>query len=72
MNQRLRQLDSEVINCRMSPEQFQSFSLPSDHIHYATYFRYAIPEFVEEERILYLDCDMTLLHRIYRLYLRLI
>lgn len=58
MNQRLRQLDSEVINCRMSPEQFQSFSLPSDHIHYATYFRYAIPEFVEEERILYLDCDM--------------
>ena len=42
----------------MSPEQFQSFSLPSDHIHYATYFRYAIPEFVEEERILYLDCDM--------------
>lgn len=58
MNQRLRQLDSEVINCRMSSEQFQSFSLPSDHIHYATYFRYAIPEFVEEERILYLDCDM--------------
>ena len=58
MNQRLRQLDSEVINCRMSPEQFQSFSLPSDHIHYATYFRYAIPEIVEEERILYLDCDM--------------
>ena len=58
MNQRLRQLDSEVINCRMSPEQFQSFSLPSDHIHYATYFRYVIPEFVEEERILYLDCDM--------------
>ena len=58
MNQRLRLLDSEVINCRMSPEQFQSFSLPSDHIHYATYFRYAIPEIVEEERVLYLDCDM--------------
>ena len=58
MNQRLRKLDSEVINCRMSPEQFQSFSLPSNHIHYATYFRYAIPEIVEEERILYLDCDM--------------
>ena len=58
MNQRLRQLDSEVINCRMSPEQFQSFSLPSNHIHYATYFRYAIPEIVEEKRTLYLDCDM--------------
>ena len=58
MNQRLRLLDSEVINCRMSPEKFQSFSLPSNHIHYATYFRYAIPEIVEEERILYLDCDM--------------
>lgn len=38
MNQRLRQLDSEVINCRMSPEQFPVLSLPGDHIHYATYF----------------------------------
>ena len=55
MNQRLRQLDSEVINCRMSPEQFQSFSLPSDHIHYATYFRYAIPEFVKEDQQVYGD-----------------
>ena len=25
MNQRLRKLDSEVINCRMSPEQFSPF-----------------------------------------------
>ena len=39
MNQRLQVLDSEIINCRMSAEQFQSFSLPSSHIHYSTYFQ---------------------------------
>lgn len=58
MNQRLQVLDSEIINCRMSAEQFQSFSLPSSHIHYSTYFRYCIPDVVEEKRVLYLDCDM--------------
>ena len=58
MNQRLQVLDSEIINCRMAAEQFQSFSLPSSHIHYSTYFRYCIPDVVEEKRVLYLDCDM--------------
>ncbi|KXT74715.1 putative CDP-glycerol:glycerophosphate glycerophosphotransferase [Streptococcus sp. DD10] len=58
MNRRLQVIDSEILNCRMSAESFQQFSLPSPHIHYAAYFRYCIPEIVEEARVLYLDCDM--------------
>ena len=58
MNRRLEAIDSEILNCRVSAESFKHFSLPSAHIHYATFFRYAIPEFVQEDRVLYLDCDM--------------
>ena len=57
-NRRLEAIDSEILNCRVSAESFKHFSLPSAHIHYATFFRYAIPEFVQEDRVLYLDCDM--------------
>lgn len=60
MNRRLEAIDSEILNCRVSAESFKQFSLPSTHIHYATFFRYAIPEFVQEDRVLYLDCDMIL------------
>ena len=58
MNRRLEAIDSEILNCRVSAESFKQFSLPSTHIHYATFFRYTIPEFVQEDRVLYLDCDM--------------
>ncbi|AOZ59320.1 MAG: glycosyltransferase [Streptococcus thermophilus] len=42
----------------MSAESFKQFSLPSTYIHYTTFFRYVIPEFVQENSVLYLDCDM--------------
>ena len=58
MNRRLEAIDSEILNCRVSAESFKQFSLPSAHIHYATFFRYVIPEFVQENSVLYLDCDM--------------
>lgn len=58
MNHRLATIDSEILNCRVAAESFKQFSLPSSHLHYATFFRYCIPELVEEDRVLYLDCDM--------------
>lgn len=38
MNRRLEAIDSEILNCRVSAESFKQFSLPSAHIHYATFF----------------------------------
>lgn len=58
MNSCLAAIDSEILNCRMSAESFKQFSLPSTYIHYTTFFRYVIPEFVQENSVLYLDCDM--------------
>lgn len=37
MNRRLEAIDSEILNCRVSAESFKQFSLPSTHIHYATF-----------------------------------
>ncbi|MFR6600357.1 MAG: glycosyltransferase [Streptococcus sp.] len=56
MNRRLEAIDSEILNCRVSAEALNNFC-PSAHIHYAT-FSVMIPEFVQEDRVLYLDCDM--------------
>ena len=61
MNRRLEAIDSEILNCRVSAESFKQFSLPSTHIHYATFFRYTIPEFVQEDRVLYLNGVMSLM-----------
>ena len=58
INSRLEATDSEILNCRVSAESFKQFSLPSTYIHYTTFFRYVIPEFVQENPVLYLDCDM--------------
>ena len=38
INRRLEATDSEILNCRVSAESFKHFSLPSTHIHYATFF----------------------------------
>ncbi len=67
MNQRLRQLDSEAVKLSdVSRAISLVLSLPSNHIHYATYFRYAIPEIVEEKWSFIWIATWSL-HRIYRL-----
>lgn len=58
MTKRLSYLNSEILNIKVSGDSFKKFNCPSTHIKYQTYFRYLIPEYVEEDRVLYLDCDM--------------
>lgn len=58
MTKRLSYFNSEIINIKVLGDSFKKFNCPSTHINYQTYFRYLIPEYVEEDRVLYLDCDM--------------
>lgn len=58
MTKRLSYFNSEILNIKVSGDSFKKFNCPSTHIKYQTYFRYLIPEYVEEDRVLYLDCDM--------------
>lgn len=60
MTKRLSYFNSEILNIKVSGDDFKTFNCPSTHIKYQTYFRYLIPEYVEEDRVLYLDCDMII------------
>lgn len=58
MTKRLSYFNSEIVNIKVSGEDFKNFRCPSSHINYQAYFRYLIPKYVKEDRVLYLDCDM--------------
>ncbi|MCY7022861.1 SP_1767 family glycosyltransferase [Streptococcus sanguinis] len=58
-NDLAEQLDSELVNVSLDQVTISSEWLTQDHISSATYARYFIPQFVVEERVLYLDSDLV-------------
>ena len=53
------QVDSELVNVSLDQVTISPEWLTQDHISSATYARYFIPQFVAEERVLYLDSDLV-------------
>ena len=58
-NELADQLDSELVNISLDQVTISPEWLTQDHISSATYARYFIPQFVAEERVLYLDSDLV-------------
>ena len=58
-NELAEQLDSELVNISLDQVTISSEWLTQDHISSAAYARYFIPQFVAEERVLYLDSDLV-------------
>ena len=58
-NELAEQLDSELVNISLDQVSISPEWLTQDHISSATYARYFIPQFVAEERVLYLDSDLV-------------
>ena len=58
-NELAEQLDSELVNISLDQVTISPEWLTQDHISSATYARYFIPQFVAEERVLYLDSDLV-------------
>jgi len=58
MTKRLEPLSSEIVNVKISSHSLKNYHLPLSHLSYATFFRYFIPQFVEENRAIYLDSDV--------------
>lgn len=56
LNKSLEKCDSEIINCRVTSEQISCYK--SD-ISYTVFLRYFIADFVQEDKALYLDCDLV-------------
>ena len=55
LNSRLRDFDSEIINCRVTSDQISRFKTD---ISYVASLLYCISDFVEEDKALYLDYDV--------------
>lgn len=58
-NELAEQLDSELVNISLEQVIISPEWLTQDHISSAAYARYFIPQFVAEERVLYLDSDLV-------------
>ena len=58
MTKRLKPLSSEIVNVKISSHSLKNYHLPLSHLSYAAFFRYFIPQFVEENRAIYLDSDV--------------
>mgnify|MGYP003083208449 CR=1 FL=1 len=56
LNKRLEKFDSEIINCRVTSEQISRYKTD---ISYTVFLRYFIADFVQEDKALYLDCDLV-------------
>ena len=55
LNSRLGDFDSEIVNCRVTSDQLAHHKTD---ISYTASFLYFISDFVEEDKALYLDCDV--------------
>ena len=53
---KLKYFDSSIKNIRLDSSDFKDFKT-ANSINYATFYRFLIPNIVEEGRALYLDCE---------------
>lgn len=58
MARRLEAVGSRIVNVKISDNHLRNYHLPLSHLSYAAFFRYFIPDFVEEDKVLYLDSDI--------------
>lgn len=56
LSKKLALIGSEIIDARVDASLVSGFHT---EISYTTFLRYFIPDFVEEDRVLYFDCDMV-------------
>lgn len=54
---KLKHFDSVIKNIHLDSNDFKDFKT-ANHINYTTFYRFLIPNIVEEGRSLYLDCDL--------------
>lgn len=58
MEKRLETLNSDIVNVQIDSSILKDYRLPFEGLSYATFFRYFIPNYVSEVRVLYLDSDI--------------
>lgn len=68
MEKRLETLNSEIVNVQINSRILKGYRLPFEGVSYAPLFRYFIPKYVSEVRVLYLDSDIIVRKQIDELW----
>lgn len=58
LNANLQPLDSEIIDIKIRSKAIKNYKTLKHISSDSTYFRYFIPELINEDKVLYLDCDV--------------
>ncbi|MWV57131.1 MULTISPECIES: glycosyltransferase family 8 protein [Streptococcus] len=67
INEKLNIFDSCIMDKKITPILYKNFKT-FDHISEATFYRYHIPELIEEDKVLYLDSDILIVADLSSLY----
>jgi len=58
MNHRLKTINSKIVNVKITEHPLKEYSVPdAQRLNYAAFFRYFIPHYIHDSRVLYLDSD---------------
>lgn len=69
MRVHLQEIGGDLVDCKLIGPQFQlNWSNKLPHINHMTFARYFIPDFVEEETVLYLDSDLLVTSELHSLF----
>ncbi|MBR7928200.1 glycosyltransferase family 8 protein [Aerococcaceae bacterium zg-ZUI334] len=67
INEKLNVFDSCIVDKKISSGLYQNYKT-FEHISEATFYRYHIPELIEEDKVLYLDSDILIVNALSSLY----
>ncbi|MBK0348157.1 glycosyltransferase family 8 protein [Aerococcaceae bacterium zg-ZJ1578] len=67
INEKLIAFDSCIIDKKITHSSYQNYKT-FEHISEATFYRYHIPELIEEDKVLYLDSDILIVKDLSSLY----
>ena len=65
----VQEIGGDLIDCKLIGKQFQmNWSNKLPHINHMTFARYFIPDFVKEDKVLYLDSDLVVTNDLTQLF----
>lgn len=68
INRYLRLVDSYIIDKKIDIHTFDNYSIPGAYLSYMAYGRLLIPDIINEDKVLYLDCDTIINGNINQLF----
>lgn len=68
LNQYVNQIGSTIVDAKVDPERLKDMHSSHERINSTAFGRFLIPELVDEDRVLYLDCDLIVNDNLNKLF----